>query len=89
MDEFLNKDDVVSMDAQMSFAKTDTSQFFQLQQALQQLLQPMGHTWLYQGVPCKVLKATGGGWHTGTIRLRLEFTPDEPPSSLKTDDEVL
>ncbi len=81
MSEILNNDDVVSMDANRSFAKTETSQIVQLKQALQQLI-PAGNEWLSSGVHCKVLKTSGGGWQTGMLRLQLEFIPDKPlPSS--------
>ncbi|GAB4209641.1 MAG: hypothetical protein Fur006_69560 [Coleofasciculaceae cyanobacterium] len=82
----LQHDDVVSMDAQLSFAKTQTCQIFELQRGLQQQMQSIGHNWLHTGVYCKVLKTTGGGWQQGKMYIRLEFVPDEPP---QTTDAVL
>ncbi|MEH2280647.1 MAG: KGK domain-containing protein [Nostoc sp.] len=34
--------------------------------------------WFGEGVSCRVLFATGGGWQKGRLSLRLEFIPNEP-----------
>ena len=73
----LNDDDVVSMEASYAFTKTATSQVSELRQALLQHLSDF-RIWIKSGVPCRVLKGTGGGWQAGKIYLRLEFIPDEP-----------
>jgi hypothetical protein len=30
------------------------------------------------GMPCEILRVSGGGWQKGKLRFRLEFIPDEP-----------
>lgn len=34
--------------------------------------------WFEQGAEIEFLRASGGGWQKGKIRLRLEIIPDEP-----------
>ena len=36
-------------------------------------------SWLSNGVDCRVMKI-GSGWHKGTVRIGLEFLPDEEPA---------
>lgn len=45
----------------------------------------LAEAWLQDGVKCRFLKANGGGWQEGKIRLRLEFIPDEPESQSSLD----
>ncbi|AUB41305.1 KGK [Nostoc flagelliforme CCNUN1] len=38
---------------------------------------------LEQGLPCEILRTSGGGWQKGKFRFRLEFIPDKPEVFLK------
>lgn len=79
MNEFqLDDNDVVSMPQVFSFTKTDIFKIGVLKQALREHLKGFTPSWIDEGVPCEILKTTGGGWQKGKFRLRWEFIPDEP-----------
>ncbi|HEY9672725.1 MAG TPA: KGK domain-containing protein [Waterburya sp.] len=82
----LNDDDVIDMPATINFVKTQLSTFAQLKQGLREFLKPVSFHWLDNGIECRVLRTTGGGWQTGKIRFSLEFIPDEPPPDVKPDE---
>ncbi len=81
----LNDDDVVDMMSAFNFARTYLSTFAQLKQGLRELVQPVSTKWLDNGVECKILRTTGGGWQKGKLRLRIEFVPDEPEAPQSSD----
>lgn len=75
-------EDVVSM--HMSYSVLIKAQTFKISEYVETLKYnslasfKMPGEWFEQGVPCNYLKASGGGWQKGKLRLRLEFVPDEP-----------
>lgn len=91
----LDNTDVVTMNPNGSFTETSTFQAFELRDAITKHLGKF-RQWFDYGMECKVLRASGGGWKKGKLRLRLEFIPDVPEKkpdleptpdqdSLKTD----
>ncbi len=44
--------------------------------------------WIGEGVPCRVLRETGGGWQKGKVRVRIEFVPDVPDTPKSDLDEL-
>lgn len=84
----LNDDDVIEMSVNLNFAKSHLSTFAQLKQGLRDFLKPVSFHWLNDGIECRVLKTTGGGWQKGRFRLRLEFVPDNVPEPESKTDKV-
>ncbi|MDJ0736891.1 MAG: KGK domain-containing protein [Nostocaceae cyanobacterium] len=41
------------------------------------------------GVECRILRASGGGWKKGKVRLSLEFIPDEPEQVPQQPESIL
>jgi hypothetical protein len=87
MTEYLDGNDVVSMEANWSLLNTPT---FKVSQFTRGFSDRFGSStvvnWLGEGVECEVLKA-GAEWRKGRIRIRFEFvpdTPDEPGASNET-----
>lgn len=79
MNEFqLDDNDVVSMPSFYSFTKNDIFKVGSLRFTLRKHIESFTPSWVGEGVPCEILKTTGGGWQKGKFRLRLEFIPDEP-----------
>lgn len=75
----LDKDDVVSVAAGISFiCETPT---FTVGEAVECLadraLANDVKDWAKDGVPCRVLCASGGGWKSGKVRFSLEFVEGE------------
>ena len=73
----LSDGDVVSMHPNKTFAKAPMSTAKDLIRAM-----PDNHSddelqkWINEGVSCKVLRETGGGWQKGRIKLALVFVPE-------------
>jgi hypothetical protein len=90
----LNSDDVVRLDSSENPAETTTSTHHEVMQSiwwavsyrLKERRKNSGSfsRIFFQGVNGKVLRPDGvGGWLTGTVRVCLEFTPDEPENELE------
>lgn len=73
----LDNTDVVSMTANSSFTQTTTFQVTELRSAIEKHLGNL-RDWFTYGVDCRVLRASGGGWQKGRLRLCLEFIPEKP-----------
>lgn len=76
----LDKDDVVSVDAGISFV--GDSPTFTVGEAASEVADRFGLggtmlDWAKDGVPCRVLCASGGGWKSGKVRFSLEFVEGE------------
>jgi hypothetical protein len=82
----VSKNDVVSMDASHSLIGVQTFKLSELAGGLKQRWGTEAiETWLLYGVECELLKSSGGGWHSGKIRIRFEFIPNEqdlPPAPI-------
>ena len=86
--EVLNNDDVVSVseDTQMLVSHTT----FVVEELARKLRASLGiyhpdherYHWLGEGVECRLLQAGSNraGWHTGKVRIHLEFCPDDEPT---------
>ncbi|MBE9208827.1 hypothetical protein IQ244_20230 [Nostoc sp. LEGE 06077] len=89
----LSNDDVISMNAQLSFTDSKTSKTEDMMDAIRDLFNSSDlpiDEWL-DGIECEVLQAKqGGGWQKGKIRLvtRLEFIPYEPKQTEKTTSAI-
>jgi hypothetical protein len=74
----LSKDDVVSVASNESFV--DRSPTFTVGEAVAFLTDRIDDDladWGKDGVPCRVLSASGGGWQKGKIKISLEFIPED------------
>lgn len=75
----LNQNDVVTMEAQLSFSAGAICKVGQLQRAIKNHLKDPLWMWIREkGVECEVLQVEGGGWQKGKMYLRMEFIPDTP-----------
>jgi hypothetical protein len=80
----LNDDDVVSMEASENFTDSKTSKVEDMMYEIRELLKSADlalEEWVSEGFDCEVLRAEGGGWQTGKIRLYIgfEFIPGASP----------
>jgi KGK domain len=94
---FLYGEDVVSMSPDASFTGSPTSTCEELLESVRDLAmnsrlqKDVVTDWFGEGISCRVLFATGGGWQKGRLSLRLEFIPDKPkvpqqkPSTASSD----
>ncbi|TAF07407.1 MAG: hypothetical protein EAZ77_09885 [Nostocales cyanobacterium] len=86
----LDDNDVVKLDSSENPAETTTSTHNEVMQAIWVAVRYRLKEWrrtndlgsfsriFFHGVHGQVLRASGGGWQSGVIRVRLEFIPDEP-----------
>lgn len=76
----LDKDDVVSM-KENQLVSYPIAKLEDIEASIKGYMHKGVLSWLSdEGVPCEVLRTTGGGWIQGKIRIKtiIEFTPDEP-----------
>jgi selenocysteine lyase/cysteine desulfurase len=77
----LNKDDVVSVEKNISFVGASTFTVKEASDKLAQFIQDRtnitAQVWTGEGARCRVLQVGSGRWKEGTIRASLEFIPDE------------
>lgn len=76
----LDKDDAVSM-THYRLIDYPITKFREIEASVNNFIKGNLSTWLQEeGVPCEVLRTTGGGWIKGKIRIKtvIEFIPDEP-----------
>lgn len=97
----LNDDDVVRLDSSENPTETTTSTHREVMQSiwwavsyrLKEMRRKDSGSFsriFFQGVNGQVLRPGGvGGWLTGTVRVRLEFTPDEPEEEEEQQESVL
>ena len=81
----LTNDDVLSVSTDLGFIDSSTATGEELLDMVgdwvhgnSSLGENESADWVQDGVTCKVLLASGGGWQKGKVRLRLEFIPDQP-----------
>jgi hypothetical protein len=85
----LNQDDVVTMDAHLSFSAGAIFKVGQLHRAIRNHLKEPLWMWVREkGVDCEVLQVEGGGWQKGKMYLRMEFIPDRPKLPEQTSSTV-
>ncbi|MBW4480342.1 MAG: hypothetical protein KME54_26770 [Tolypothrix brevis GSE-NOS-MK-07-07A] len=77
----LNKDDVVTVQKDLSFVGASTFTVEEAGGKLAEFVQYKANiaakVWMGDGVRCRVLQAGSGGWKEGRVRISLEFIPDE------------
>lgn len=85
--EHLQPEEVISVEEELRKKQRHvlTSTTFQTGELIQKLADQIntsdsnqGKDWLFNGIDCKVLKFSYGRWVKGTLKLALEFYPDEP-----------
>lgn len=85
-DELLDQEDVVSVDLSSAFfgPRTFTVEEFQafISNFLKKNCNNFHEDWAKDGIECKVLKSSGGGWREGFVRISLSFIPDPPTDSV-------
>jgi hypothetical protein len=78
MSEFLEDDDVLSMNANENPVYTPTIKVSQVLQKIRSSIGSSINEWTETGAECEVLRASTAGWRKGKVRLCIEFVPDEP-----------
>ena len=88
MRQLLNDNDVISIkennneDTDNSLITHNTFKVDEFLTAIfDQIGYHLGKKWFFEGVKCKIL-SPGKTWRKGTIKISLEFIPDEPESPL-------
>ncbi|MGB3208252.1 MAG: KGK domain-containing protein [Crinalium sp.] len=71
----LTDEDVLSMEPEDSPIGDPTVQVSEILNFIEG--QTRTSAWLTDGAPCRVLRASGGGWKSGKVFIRLSFAPDE------------
>lgn len=77
------EDDVISGVFRDLYSNPDLKEGLIIARLVEDKFKGYCHT-LQQGVDCRLLRTTGGGWQKGKLRLRVnvtvEFISDEPPA---------
>jgi hypothetical protein len=73
----LGDDDVLSMEQQHSPIHDATMQVSEILGYIEINTSNQLSDWLADGAPCRVLRASGGGWKSGKVFIRISFVPDE------------
>ncbi|HYW20315.1 MAG TPA: KGK domain-containing protein [Nodularia sp. (in: cyanobacteria)] len=77
----LQNGDVVHMNSGNNLGAGSTSRISEIRENVRSRFVNYGDWVSDDGAKCKLLRE-GGKWQVGRIRLKLEFTPDEPDSPL-------
>ena len=89
----LSRDDVVSINKQLSFVGAST---FTVEEAANRLAEFVLNranistdVWTGNGVKCRVLQVGNGRWKEGRVRISLEFIPDEEEIEVEQEAELI
>jgi KGK domain len=97
----LNDNDVVKLDSSENPAETTTSTHSEVMQAIWTAVRYRLKEWrrinnpesfsriFFYRVRGQVLRPGAGGWLSGTVRVRLEFIPDEPEEDEEEPQEAI
>ena len=83
----LQKDEVISVETTNLFINHTTFKVEEIQQKLKEYIQnkigkDLVNQWLSEGIPCEIL-SPNQNWQKGTLKLCLQFCPDQTESPLK------